>query len=386
MLSVKKYLMMVLCMLALPCMYGQVISEDEAVEKALMNYPSIRIAEIRVKQQKAREKTAFNPDQLKFTVEAPTDYGLEFEVEQEFDFPTVYSNRSKWLRGQTDLMAEQAQLTRYELKREVRLAYLDAQLANAQLRYFNLQDSIWKQIADKSKRLYEGGDLNKGELLFAERQSGLSSFRAMIAQTDAVNALDILNSYTGEATDVQPIQALSYETDSNGAFYFEKYIAENIRVADQEAEVWRAERWPGLIIGMVKYAEFDNESQYRFKGGITVPLWQGQYTGEIQAAKAEVERLQAEKDLKIRQANLERITWEGRLEQAQNSIKWFESNILPQTTQLIETYERLYAGGQSDYAQTLESIAEASGAYPEFLEVLRVHNEAVIELEYLNGE
>lgn len=386
MLSVKKGILGVLCMLALSFVNGQVISEEEAVEKALSNYPSIRIADIRVKQQKAKEKTAFNPDQPKVTIETPTSHGLEFEVEQEFDFPTVYSNRSKWLRGQTDLMVEEAELSRLELKREVRLAYLDAQLAKAELRYFILQDSIWKQITDKSRRLYDGGELNKAELLFAERQAGLTSFHAMNANTDAVNTLDILNSYIGSAVDVEPIKALEYIAEQSGTFYFEKYITENIRVADKEADVWKAERWPGLIIGMVKNAEFDAESQYRFKGGITVPLWQGQYTGEIQAAKAEIEKLQTEKELRIRQASLERITWEGRLEQAQNSIKWFESNILPQTTQLIETYERLYAGGQTDYAQTLESIAEASDAYPEYLKILRLHNEAVIELEYLNGD
>ena len=63
--------------------YCQVVSEAEAVNLALANYPSLKIAELRIAGQRSLQKTAFNPSQPSIVFESPTDVGLGYEVEQE---------------------------------------------------------------------------------------------------------------------------------------------------------------------------------------------------------------------------------------------------------------------------------------------------------------
>src|SRR5688500_19437390 len=98
--------------------YGQVVSEEEAIRLAVANYPSIKIVDARIRQQSALQKTAFNPEQPEFIIETPTDFGLGYEVEQRFDFPTLYTSRSKWLKSQTRLVEQEAFLSRNDLIRE----------------------------------------------------------------------------------------------------------------------------------------------------------------------------------------------------------------------------------------------------------------------------
>lgn len=385
MLQVIKYFLCLLGVLWLSKGDCQLITEEKAVEMASLNYPSIQIAEIRIKQQKAREKTAFNPEQPEFIIETPTDFGLGIEAEQKFDFPAVYSNRSKWLKSLTGVAEEEARLSKNEIIKEVRLAYLEAQAAKAEHDYYISQDSLWKEIAEKSRRLFDGGELNKAELLFAERQASMIKFRASMAGTDAINRMQILNSYTGGSdTQVEKLDPLVYTEQNNGEFYFSEYMAEKIRAAQNEMDVWKSERLPDLIIGYVKETEIDSDYPHRFKGGITVPIWQGQYKGEILASKAEIEMLQAETALRLKEASLERVTWKNRLDQAANTIEWFESTVIPQTDQLLDTYRRLYEGGQTDFTQTMKFIADSADAYREYVEILKIHNQAVIELDYLN--
>ena len=385
MLPVIKYSLCLLCILWLTEGYCQLITEEKAIEMASLNYPSIQIAEIRIKQQRARERTAFNPEQPELIIETPTDFGFGIEAEQKFDFPTVYSNRSKWLKSLTDVAEEEAKLSKHEVIKEVRLVYLETQAANAEYKYYISQDSLWKEIAEKSRRLYDGGELNKAELLFAERQASMIKFRASLARTDALNQMQILNSYTGGTdTEVEELDPLIYTEQNADEFYFSQYMAEKIRVAQNEIDVWRAERWPDLIIGYVKETEIESDYPHRFKGGITVPIWQGQYKGEILASKAEIEMIQAETALRLREASLEKITWKNKLDQASTILQWFESTVIPQTDELLDTYRRLYEGGQTDFTQTMKYIADAADAYREYVEILKIHNQAVIELEYLN--
>ncbi|HUR31937.1 MAG TPA: TolC family protein [Saprospiraceae bacterium] len=367
--------------------FSQVVSEEEAIRLAVANYPSMKIVDAKIRQQSALQKTAFNPEQPEFIIETPTDVGLGYEVEQKFDFPTVYTSRSKWLKSQTRLVEQEAFLSRNDLIREVRLAYLEAQVANAELDYYTSQDSMWRQIAQQSDKLYEGGELNKAEQLFAQRQAGLASFNVINSTLNIDNAIEVLKNYTGaEVIVVDEIKPLPLQINRDGPFYFENLLASQLAVAENEIDVRKAERLPDLIFGYARNTEFETDYRYRLKGGITVPIWQGQYTGEVQSIKSEIELINAENELRLREFNLRKSTLLNRIEQTGKAIESFRENVLPQTDQLLDTYRRLYTGGQTDYTQTMKYIADASGTYLQYIEMLKQHNMDVIELEYLYGK
>ena len=170
MLPLMKYWLLPVLLCCSVDIICQVATEDEVIRQALDYYPSVKIANLETERRKALEKTAFNPEQPQFEIETPSDIGLAFEVEQKFAFPTIYTKRKKWLRSQTELASEIAAITKDELKRDVRIAFLDVQIAQRQFDYFSTQDSLWKQIVNNSQRLYDAGEINKADLVFAQKQ------------------------------------------------------------------------------------------------------------------------------------------------------------------------------------------------------------------------
>ena len=367
---------------------AQPASEAYVVRSALDHYPSIRVAEDEIRKMKALERTAFNPEQPTFVIETPTDAGLGFEVEQELDFPTVYIKRSDWLKHKTQLAAEAASLTKNELVRDVRLAYLEAQVASSRSGYLVLQDSIWNEIANKSRRLYEAGEINKGDMIFSQSRAGLISITLANARTEMKYRLSGLNSYLDEPVEqVEELTPLIYiEKDTSDAYYFENYMLQNKAVTESEMDVIRAQRLPGLIVGYLKAPEPDTEFRYRFKAGVTIPVWQGQYGGEIEASKIEIEQADHEIALKKKEALASRIMWENTLEQTRQNLDWFQKTGIPQREELTDVYMRLFQAGEADYALTLRNIADAFEVIEQYLNAIELHNHAVIQLEYLNGQ
>ncbi len=388
MLPMKKCVFVLLCLGVWAGLAAQTISEQEAVERALKNYPSVQLADLETRQRKALERTAFNPSQPQVAVETPADVGVGVEIQQQFDFPSVYGRRSKWLKSQTRLASETANLTRSELKREVRLAYLEAQSAQAQVRFLARQDSLWQGIAGSSRRLFDGGQINKADLLFAERQAGLLGINLAQARTDAANALAVLALFTGGmAAQVEDFQALPFvQADTASSFYFEKYLSEAQQTAQSEIAVRQAERLPGLTLGYLRVPDLDTEFRYRFRAGVTVPIWQGQYKGEIEAAKIALESAQTQAVLRRQQAQATRLQLLQTLAQTSRSLAWFEKTALLQSEDLATTSKRLYEGGEFDYVLMLRNVADAFDVQNQYLETLRRHNQAVVELEFLSGQ
>jgi outer membrane protein TolC len=388
MLQSMKGVFIWICLWCTLDVFAQVLTEAEAIRLTLGTHPAMQIAGFEVAKSKALEKTAFNPEQPRFSIETPTDAGIGFEVEQDFDFPTVYTRRKSWLKDRTALALEETVLTRASLKRDVRLFYLDAQILQAEYHFLEAQDSLWKAILDNSIRLYDAGEINKADLIFSERQAGLANITLQNARLNLGNQLSVLRMYTGQSfSSVESPEPLSFDTSElNAGFHFDAYLMQSIEVAESESQLSRAHRMPGLTIGYLKATEPDTEFRYRYKAGITVPIWQGQYTGEVNAAKSEIEKVKAEAALKQRETNVEYRQEVNTLTQSSRNLEWFERNALPQSNQLVDIYYRLYQAGEIDYAVALRSIADAGNIYTQYLETLKLHNQSVIQLDYLKGD
>lgn len=387
MLSIIKYSLLLHCVLIGSFLYGQVTTEQEVIQLAL-NHPTLQMAKLDIQQNKARQRNAFNPSQPRFEIEFPTDFGLGFEAEQEFDFPTTYTTRSKWLKSQTRLAEEAAYISGREVTRDVRMIYLEAQLVEAQIRRLRVQDSLWQEIATKSKRLFDGGEINKADLLYAENQASFTKFSLDNATVEATTSLARLSNYAGQKIErIEKLTPLSQTNlDSTNVFYFENYLAQSKQVAENEINVFKAERLPDLIIGYLKVDDLDTEFRYRYKAGVTVPLWQGQYGGEIEASKVEIEKIQLQRELKVKEANLSQLTWVAKLSQTKRALEWFETSALPRMEELVSVYLRLFEAGEIDYAITLRNIADVLNTQNVYLETIKQHNESVIQLSFLTGK
>ncbi len=388
MLSIKKSISVFAFLATAASMTAQVVSEQEIIKGALSTFPSIRLAELEVQKQKALERTAFNPSQPLFTIETPADMGLAYEIEQEFQFPSVYGKRSKWLKSLTQVATAGASITKNEFVKDIRLAYLEAQLAQARMDFYNDQDSLWKDIAAKSLRLFDGGEINRADLLFAQNQSGMMAYQLARAQTDFSIAAGLLEGYTNQNIEkVENLSPLTTDpTDDTNTFYFDDYLAANTRASETEMNVWKAQRLPSFVIGYLRTPERDTEFRYRYRLGLTIPIWQGQYGGQVEAGKVNTLIREGDADLQRRQASIAKSQWGNTILQTNQSLQWFEENGLPQMNLLITTYLRLYEGGEINYTLALRNIVDALELQEQYLNAIQQHNEAVIQMQFLSGK
>jgi outer membrane protein TolC len=362
-------------------------TESAVIEQVMEQHPTIRKAEYEVLKAKALQKTAFNPEQPTVTIETPSDVGIGLEVEQTFDFPTVYTSRSAWMKSKTSLASAEAELTRRQLVRDVRMKYLEAQVAQAQYVFFKTQDSLWNEIITNSTRLFDAGDINRADLVYSQHTAGTT----VIARDNAIaqwqSALSSLQAIA--ATDiaaVEPLRALDAPAEMEGTYYFEPYLAQRLHVNERAIRMHRATRAPDIIVGYLRAPEPDTEYRYRFKTGISVPIFQGQYTGEIQAAN--YERMQTEADQALYRLETEAAIqqWRTIIEQSANSIAWYEQTGLAQQRELISLNLRLFQAGEIDYVIALRNISDAEELHRNYVELIERHNTAVIELDYLIGK
>lgn len=386
-IAVQSALAMIICICMLAETHAQPMTEHTALRQALEKYPGMQIAEQQLQIQRAMQRSAFNPNQPQLTFEFPNDVGLAFEFQQQFDFPGVYTARSKWLKAQSQQQAAAANITRLELIRDVRLAYLEAQASQELTRIITAQDSLWRHIEHSAQRLYDAGEINKADVLFALRQTGIVGNLLSQAYTDMINARTNLAVYVAtRVDDVTPIQRLPVtEVDTTPQFYFDQFFGTGITVAERALAVEKAERLPGLIVGYLRVPEIDTDYRSRFNAGLTIPIWQGQYQSQVDAAKIAQDQLNTRYTLQQQQARATQLQLYETLMQTTTALDWYEQIALPQSNELISTYQRLFEGGETDYTLALRNIADALEIYQQYIEALTRHNSAIITLEFLRG-
>ncbi len=175
------------------------------------------------------------------------------------------------------------------------------------------------------------------------------------------------------------------QIDTTQEFYFDPYFAERNTVAARALAVERAERLPGLIVGYLRVPELDTDYRSRFNAGLTIPIWQGQYQSQVDAAKIAQDQVMTQYTLQQQQGRATQQQLYQTLIQTNDALNWYEQTALPQSNELITTYQRLFEGGEVDYTLALRNIADAMEIYQQYIETLTRHNRAIISLEFLHG-
>ena len=149
-----------------------VLTENEAVKRALANNKNIQAASLQVKQQQELLKSAFNIPNPEFFWESPTGNFYTPSITQSFEFPTVYSNQHRLQKQQVAVAQKEKQLTEAELKYRVKVLYLEAQFADSLVRQLYLQDTLYEKIKLSAIRQFNAGQIDYLQQIFTETQYG----------------------------------------------------------------------------------------------------------------------------------------------------------------------------------------------------------------------
>ncbi len=392
--SIAKYFAWIALTITVNVLHAQnILTEQAALDSAMKYSPLLKSAELQVKQSNYLRKTAFSLPNPEVIAESPSGTFYAVGVLQSVEFPTVYIKQGQVLK-QRALLAEKEQvLTTTEVKRLIRSLYLNAQY-NQQLRdQLKYQDSLYNQIQLSAKRQFEAGVIDYLAKTFAESQYGEVHNQYTQSENALSATLQQLKLYTGIISEpgvnqLTKLPALTTKTDESALEQSPvvQYTMQNQYVSQRQLSLERNRALPGLVFGYLNQSGKETETYYRFRVGVTVPLWFWQYSGNIKAAKAGLEISEQQTIARKQQLTADLQTAMSEYTSAQQALTYYEVNGLRQADDIINASKRFFESGKTDNITYIRNINDAYAIKRTYLETLRNYNQSIININYITGD
>ncbi len=375
-----------------PLIIGQVrLSVEEAVNLALHKNPAIKASALAVRRNQQLLGAARNIPNPDLTFDSPTGVFYTLGVQQSFRFPTVYGRQYQQQQQQILLSQKEQIITANDLKYRVHTLYSDIQSAEAYQWQLLSQDSVYTQISQSAQRNFDAGTIDKLALLYTQTQASevKNQVRAVRLQVASQKKqLEILTGIPLSTSLFTPLVKLPFPAldTSNILQNPAVQVAQQWEnVTQKVVEVERANALPGFMVGYYNQGTQEASLGFRWRAGISLPLWAGQYKSRINAA-------QTEQQIARQNTEVQKQTVSSALQQAQdqlilstNSLTFYETVALDQADAIISTARRFFENGQTDYTNFLRTTNDAYAIKFRYLEALQNYNQAVLAIHYLTG-
>jgi outer membrane protein TolC len=150
----------------------RLLTEDEAVFKAIKNSKNANAAILNVEQQKQLQKSAINIPNPELTWQSPSGAFYVGGVTQSFEFPTVYGKQYQLQKQKVGLAETQKVANDVVVAYQVRSLYLNVQYADSLKSLLFIQDTIYSKLALSAQRLFDAGQIDYLQKSFTETQYG----------------------------------------------------------------------------------------------------------------------------------------------------------------------------------------------------------------------
>ncbi|MDF7820266.1 TolC family protein [Runella sp. MFBS21] len=393
----KKILFMGVLLSCLSAHAQQLLTETEAVETALKNSPSLKAGALNVRQNEQLVRSARNIPNPDVTFDSPTGDFYTLGVQQTLRFPTVYKHQAQLQSQQIGLAQKEQAITQNDLKWRVKSIYLMIQAAQANRAQIAAQDSVYEQIRQAAKRQFEAGTIDKLALTFAEMQAAevrnaLTEATQQLTTAKAQLTILMQGNTKAEAVatefNVSPLASMPVRASLSSDFTQNPLVqaAEQVEVINQKAiDVERANALPGFMVGYYNQGTKESNLGLRWRAGMSIPLWAGQYKSRISAAQTgyEIAKQRTEAQKVALATDLQAA--EGELIRYRNTLTYFQTVAIGQAEELISTARRLFESGQTDYIGFLRTTNDAYNIKLRYLETLRSYHQTLLTVNYLTG-
>lgn len=373
---------------SVPAFAQTLLTADEAVAAALKNSPAIKASGLVVRQNEQLVRSARNIPNPDLTFDSPSGAFYTLGVQQSFRFPTVYAQQAKLQQQQIVLAQKEKIVTENDLKYRIRTVYLNVQYTDAYLQQLQSQDSAYAQIAVAAQRNFDVGTIDKLALTFAQTQAAdLRNQVAMAIQELAVSKGQLsfftnIPNFNVSPLVFTPNAILAFEPTQNPRIE----AAKQIELINQKTiEIEKANALPGFMVGYYNQGSRETNLGLRWRVGVSIPLWAGQYKSRIAAAQTgqEIAKQRTEAQTQVLSADLQAA--QGDLKKFQNSLTFYETVALQQANDIISTARRFFESGQTDYINFLRTTNDAYTIKLRYVETLRGYNQSILTINYLTG-
>lgn len=382
---------------------------DEAISIGLSNNGNVLVSKTNIELQRQAKKASFNPGKTSLGFQYGQYNSFEndfaFEINQQFDFPTVYINNGKLANQKTLASQLQLVMTENEIKRDIRQSWYHLTYLRQKQRLLMSLDSAYGVFLHAATIRYETEATSYLELIAAET-------RVMEIQNELFLITSDIN--------IQENQLRILLNDTSGLIFEPSNITERVMVdltdssrlagnplllhaqlqidiANAEKKVELSRILPGLSIGYFNQSLIGSQTvdgnvangSDRFSGfqaGISIPLFFGSYKANVKSAKLNQQIAETN-------ANYYSTVLAGQYEQHlqevlkyRSSLSYYRDKAVPQANLIISNAQKSFENGAIDYIEYIQNLDLAMDIKFKYLQTLNGYNQAIVNLEYLVGQ
>ena len=375
------------------------ISLQDAVERAKMNYPKLKAAQLEIENQQALKKTAWDLGTTKvFTggEELPdngtSDEGIYTTIGVQQQNIDVFSIGAKnKVQNEKIALSETAlDLTYLQVEREISIAWGNTYTSKRKYKLYVELDSIFSDFERAARIRYETEASSKLEYLAATNQARQVSLQKMQVYRDYLSYLQKLNlwlvsetPYTVADASVNEIDApIMRRKDSITTHPMLQYYERQIDVADAERNLSNKAFFPKFNAQYGRQKIAGQDGFFNFQVGISIPLFFGRELGQAQSAKIQTQI--AEQNFREKQLQVNSKYQDLQ----QGYLKWLESwqyyeqEALPLAKEQRDGAVFAYKEGGIDYTTFLQTVRDAIGIQSKSWDALNNYLESKYELEF----
>lgn len=372
---------------------------------------SVKSAQASIGESKIMESSYLDLPQTDITlVQATTDgggpdNGLKFS--QEFDFPTVYIAKRKYLQSETELVRKQADVARNDMAMEVSSLYYSLVYQREIGSLLLSQDSIYSEFCRIAQARLDAGETSRLEVLNARR---LYNENRLAIDNNKQDYTSLLLRFRNLLNVDFPVEPLEQELSLIDAFLPADTLSFMSTpagiVADSRLEMARRNRHLAqqgflpkfnvgataqlLISGFNPYnvdrTRFEKGNFMGFEVGVSVPLFFGAQKAKVKAANKAIEaeqyRIEEESN---RQLTEYRILCDD-YAAVVRTLSYYRATGLPEAREMARLSRVSYRYGEIGYEELIRNLESYYAVKKAYADAIENYNQIVIKLKHIKGE
>lgn len=385
------------------------ITLESAVNTALQNNLQLKTSNIIVQRQTTLQSTAYDIPKTEVLLQqdatAGGSPGNSIGIVQQFAFPTVYKNQSKLLQQQTLLAQRERNIIIFNITRQVKLAYINFQFSYEKIRLLNSLDSIYGKFKERAELRQQAGETSNLEKYAA--QSKFYEIQLLIKQTriDVHSHELVLQQLLNTKESLQPADTTLVKVPADFTFDTSlfshpqtAFYQQQLNVVNADLQLEKSKRLPDFNAGYYHQflvngfnpAKIDrsytpNTRIGGFQLGVGVPLFFGAQRARINAAKINKTLVQAQALAAKTGLQTQYLTQYNEYLKQKESLDYYETIGLKQADEIIRISQMSYKLGEIGYVEYIQNLTIAFDTKLKYLEALNLYNQAIINLNYVNG-
>ena len=318
---------------------------------------------------------------------------LKIGVSQNMAWPGLYRSQKKLFTEQLKYYEANTAAINTDIKRDIRMVYYQIWYLQNKKQLYNRLDSIYSSLNNAARLKVKTGDSPGLDSISANVR--MRELQAQLQQVSKdlniqqQSLMQLLNTKDTMLPKEMPLETLTMPVISIDTSHPQLLLqSQNINIANAAVSVAKNENKPELS------GRFFTQRLYGIKDPFTgfsvtaaLPLVGAKaYKNKVRVAYAEFIMQQKKYDYEKQLFNTQQTQVQQEVEKNSSLLAFYQTTGIKQAEEIIKASSLAYRAGEISFAELSQFLAQAIDIQKNYLEVLNVYNQSVIQYYYFANQ